>query len=65
MNNPLPTLTHTMLTIANDPSMLLRLWRAFAKMQKAANQGEFRAGLIQLAKALESTPFDKPGTNSL
>lgn len=43
-----------LLAIAERPDLLTQLWRAFSKMQKAENQAQFRAGLIQLAKSLET-----------
>lgn len=42
-----------LLALAERPDMLMRLWRAFAKMQKAETMEDFRRGIIQFAKALE------------
>ncbi len=47
------TLATFLLAIAERPDMLTRLWRAFAKMQKAESLDDFRRGIIQFAKALE------------
>ncbi len=49
----LAILASFMLAIAERPDMLTRLWRAFAKMQKAESLDDFRRGIIQFAKALE------------